>query len=754
MFATIVGTTLAAAASATRPAWVHMPGTSCGYIYILETASWETAARQCSDLRKGSRLAAIDSLEESSFVRSRVAPKGTPAWVFGFHEDDEWNIRFEDEGLWAKDFPRPVSAGAPNACVFQNEEGLMENTECNLELGAVCKWCPTSMHGHPSYLLTHFVKEAVEVRHRDRRQVSTTSTTTTTPQPAGGPGGAAAGGTGTAGGAGGSTTTTTTTAEPAGGPGGAAAGGSTTTTTTTTAEPAGGPGAAGGAGGSTTTTTTTTAEPAGGPGGAGGAGGSTTTTTTTTTQVLTPSNFCSMFMSTCGNGFGWNDANACQTSVTRYIDGTPGATSGNTLACRIYHLNVARQQIDGSPTESLHCSHASDSGNNTCVGAPSASDFCDDFIDTCGVNNGWVSAGECQAAVPAFITGSYPTDTTGNTLSCRAYHLGVAKSQAPATTGRANHCAHASSNGTDSNGGMPCAGSQVSVTNFCNDFISTCGGGNGWSDSAACVGEASTFVRGTLGDTTSFNTLECRIYHLTVAKRQSNSTLRATHCIHASRPGVTNVCDPIPSAADFCVTYLDVCTVSGSWSTQQGCVNGFSTVPRGFQGDTSGNSQGCRIYHLGAAMTNVAPGTAAHCSHASETGNNVCVDAPGSPVAPPVALTTTAAPTSPAPTVVGATLAPTAAPVVSGSSGNTAASAAGATSERSQHSKSSSTVAYVLTFLIGLLAYEYVLYLNAVQELVTPTSSITPKIALNDLSGTGTRSPTVTTPPLVFMQNA
>eukprot|EP00035_Acanthoeca_spectabilis_P014691 m.284809 g.284809 ORF g.284809 m.284809 type:complete len:1026 (+) comp16200_c1_seq1:304-3381(+) len=480
----------------------------------------------------------------------------------------------------------------------------------------------------------------------------------------------------------------------------------------------------------------------------------TTTTTTTTTQVLTPSNFCSMFMSTCGNGFGWNDANACQTSVTRYIDGTPGATSGNTLACRIYHLNVARQQIDGSPTESLHCSHASDSGNNTCVGAPSASDFCDDFIDTCGVNNGWVSAGECQAAVPAFITGSYPTDTTGNTLSCRAYHLGVAKSQAPATTGRANHCAHASSNGTDSNGGMPCAGSQVSVTNFCNDFISTCGGGNGWSDSAACVGEASTFVRGTLGDTTSFNTLECRIYHLTVAKRQSNSTLRATHCIHASRPGVTNVCDPIPSAADFCVTYLDVCTVSGSWSTQQGCVNGFSTVPRGFQGDTSGNSQGCRIYHLGAAMTNVAPGTAAHCSHASETGNNVCVDAPGSPVAPPVALTTTAAPTSPAPTVVGATLAPTAAPVVSGSSGNTAASAAGATSERSQHSKSSSTVAYVLTFLIGLLAYEYVLYLNAVQELVTPTSSITPKIALNDLSGTGTRSPTVTTPPLVFMQNA
>eukprot|EP00035_Acanthoeca_spectabilis_P014694 m.285141 g.285141 ORF g.285141 m.285141 type:complete len:415 (+) comp16200_c1_seq18:3773-5017(+) len=284
MFATIVGTTLAAAASATRPAWVHMPGTSCGYIYILETASWETAARQCSDLRKGSRLAAIDSLEESSFVRSRVAPKGTPAWVFGFHEDDEWNIRFEDEGLWAKDFPRPVSAGAPNACVFQNEEGLMENTECNLELGAVCKWCPTSMHGHPSYLLTHFVKEAVEVRHRDRRQVSTTSTTTTTPQPAGGPGGAAAGGTGTAGGAGGSTTTTTTTAEPAGGPGGAAAGGSTTTTTTTTAEPAGGPGAAGGAGGSTTTTTTTTAEPAGGPGGAGGAGGSTTTTTTTTAE--------------------------------------------------------------------------------------------------------------------------------------------------------------------------------------------------------------------------------------------------------------------------------------------------------------------------------------------------------------------------------------------------------------------------------------------------------------------------------------
>jgi hypothetical protein len=447
-------------------------------------------------------------------------------------------------------------------------------------------------------------------------------------------------------------------------------------------------------------------------------------TATTVTQVLSESNFCSMYLSTCGNGMGWADGAACSASVAQFLTGTAGVVGGNTLSCRLYHLNVARQQVDGSAAETLHCGHASPSGNNVCTGLPTASDFCDDFIGTCGTSAGWSTAGQCELAVPSFIAGSYPTQVSGNTFGCRAYHLGVAKAQSvPAA--QAAHCAHASPTGTDANGVQPCAGSQAPVASFCSDFISTCGTGNGWADSAACVSEATGYVRGVVGDTASFNTLECRIYHLTVAKQQANASLRTAHCSHASRAGVTPICEPLPSAADFCSTFLDVCSVTGAWSTQQGCINGFSIVPRGFQGDLSGDTQGCRLYHLGAAMMGVSPGTTAHCTHASETGNNVCVAPAGQPVAPPVALTTTPAPTSPSPTVAtspsptvaGATLTPTAPPTAPPASIDTSAqsgSSAGASQERTEHSRSTSTVAYVITFLVGLLAYEYILYINAV----------------------------------------
>lgn len=94
----------------------------------------------------------------------------------------------------------------------------------------------------------------------------------------------------------------------------------------------------------------------------------------------TAEEFCRDFMSTCGNeGLGWTDNSSCVLEFQRYIDGTAGATSGNTQSCRIYHLGAAKAGL--APGVGAHCAHASRTGGGVCVGQPSASDFCDDFIE-------------------------------------------------------------------------------------------------------------------------------------------------------------------------------------------------------------------------------------------------------------------------------------------------------------------------------------------------------------------------------------
>ncbi len=61
---------------------------------------------------------------------------------------------------------------------------------------------------------------------------------------------------------------------------------------------------------------------------------------------------------------------------------------------------------------------------------------------------------------------------------------------------------------------------------------------------------------------------------------------------------------------------------SGEVSAWDGCVAAFDALPTGTDGTTSGNSQACRVYHLGAAQTDAAT----HCPHASADGGGVCVE--------------------------------------------------------------------------------------------------------------------------------
>lgn len=397
------------------------------------------------------------------------------------------------------------------------------------------------------------------------------------------------------------------------------------------------------------------------------------------------------------------------------------------MECRLYHLRVARAQSDPA-ARNLHCNHSSHGGDGVCSGLPSTTAFCSDFIATCGTTAGWDDAQQCESATSSMISGTYPSQTSGNTFGCRAYHLGVAKSEPASSSLRAVHCGHASADGEDALGNRPCSGVQSPVSSFCADYISTCGTNVSWRSTDACIQEASGYVRGTVGDTSGVNTLECRIYHLTVAKSSpSNDPARQAHCQHAGTLAVTPICNQVPEGSDFCATYIDECSPGGAWADQATCATAFSQLARGSTLDTSGNSRGCRVYHLGAAMRGVTPGAAVHCSHASEDGFGVCVSAPSDPPTPPAQTLS--------PTAAGAS-------AVAASGGNNqpnvcSDSSLTAALSRKHFSKSTSTYTYVVAFLIILVLGEYVLYLSAIQELVqshdVTATSIHAKVVTNSI---------------------
>jgi hypothetical protein len=74
--------------------------------------------------------------------------------------------------------------------------------------------------------------------------------------------------------------------------------------------------------------------------------------------------YCAQMMTHCTGMSAQYDSNAdCMSYCTaaRWPAGTPGATSGNTLACRIYHSGAPAMTAPAT-----HCPHAGPSGDNTC----------------------------------------------------------------------------------------------------------------------------------------------------------------------------------------------------------------------------------------------------------------------------------------------------------------------------------------------------------------------------------------------------
>lgn len=154
------------------------------------------------------------------------------------------------------------------------------------------------------------------------------------------------------------------------------------------------------------------------------------------------SSYCEFVSSTCTGANAGLDKATCNalcerlTQATAHV-GSPSDTARNTIGCRIYHACAARSS-PGNVT--IHCPHASIwSGGDTCGTQCDA--FCEIEMAVCPTGNAnaqFAGVNHCLSACGMWALGN-PTDTSGNTLGCREYHLGVAASS---IANVAMHCPH------------------------------------------------------------------------------------------------------------------------------------------------------------------------------------------------------------------------------------------------------------------------------------------------------------------------
>jgi hypothetical protein len=139
--------------------------------------------------------------------------------------------------------------------------------------------------------------------------------------------------------------------------------------------------------------------------------------------------YCTTIMANCtGGNAQYGDVAQCKASCEALSDGEEGAMAGNSAACRTYHAGAAEMD----PV--THCVHAGPGGAGAC--GANCEGFCTIALEECP--DAFDSAADCATKCAAYdATVKYEiSQTGGDTLACRLYHLTVA------TTMPAPHCTH------------------------------------------------------------------------------------------------------------------------------------------------------------------------------------------------------------------------------------------------------------------------------------------------------------------------
>jgi hypothetical protein len=157
--------------------------------------------------------------------------------------------------------------------------------------------------------------------------------------------------------------------------------------------------------------------------------------------TLSCTTYCAAVQAACTGDFAqYPTTEACETLCTGsgIAAGTPLDTNTNTLGCRTYHAGVAAAGDDEA--KGTHCPHAGLLGGDMCGGL--VENFCAIDLHVCtGEDAAYPSADDCETTAATWDFGT-PGEMSGNTFSCRAYHLGAA-----ILAGAGTHCPHTAADG-------------------------------------------------------------------------------------------------------------------------------------------------------------------------------------------------------------------------------------------------------------------------------------------------------------------
>jgi hypothetical protein len=150
-------------------------------------------------------------------------------------------------------------------------------------------------------------------------------------------------------------------------------------------------------------------------------------------------NYCSTLKGNCpGSYWPYIDDASCQLDCAgrfQWMVGTPCDTSVNTVDCRTTHASQATGTV-----QSVECVNAGPTGGGVCGSL--CDNYCQDAQHACkGAQTLFPDYLTCKSMCAAFPTTGAPTDTSGNTIQCRIYYLGLAADATPGAD--TTNCPHA-----------------------------------------------------------------------------------------------------------------------------------------------------------------------------------------------------------------------------------------------------------------------------------------------------------------------
>ena len=321
-------------------------------------------------------------------------------------------------------------------------------------------------------------------------------------------------------------------------------------------------------------------------------------------------NYCTTVMKSCkGKNALYTTEKTCLAVCAKFDPGDDEDTSGNTLACRVFHL-------DEAVLEPESCVGIGPGGNGTC--GTDCESYCQLYPQVCPAEYKYGSTAECVKfceTLPQKTTYDVETDHDGDSVECRLMHTSSAMLE-PKT-----HCPHAVIPPT-----LPsCTGApdkSPSCEDYCNIEMVACDGNLAQYESMEqCLTTCGALDPGR-NDDTAGNTVGCRRYHA-----YNSSVSPSGHCFHSGPTGDGH-CGDHGRIADghtgpcesYCALLPQACQAEfdSEFGTAEKCMEACVELPEadydsGYTIAKAAESTGlhCRVLHTVQALTDATQCAAA-----------------------------------------------------------------------------------------------------------------------------------------------